>query len=591
MNGRAKISVVVPTYNRVRLLRRTLATLFRQDLNPDQYEIIVVVDGSADGTPAFLSGLRAPCELRVVEQPNRGLPAARNAGIKAACGELVLFIDDDILCSATLVRAHLEAHGNHDPCVVFGATFLSPESPQTLSADLEKGAWRRIYRPLMRDQPPQFPVHASLGNNASAPHSLLLNCRGYDEQMSFLQDYELGIRVWKTGVPFNFAPSAVVYHLQTKSIRDLLGEDARGQARSQLLLCRKRPEFRPFSRLASLAGGSFGKRKVREAVTRLPFPVARIARTALFGSRRLREFESYQRVGLQLLGTAINVAIYRGALREVGSWRALQYEFGVRLPVLAYHHVGPRRLEPSTAFTVTTQQFARQMEWLARHGYVGIRPGDWLGWRREGKMLPERPVLITFDDGYADVVQHALPVLRRLAFGAAMYVVTGRLGASKNWGETWGPQMSRLMSVAQVEELAREGVVEFGAHSRTHPDLTTLADAQLREEVEGSADDLSGIVGRRPLSFAYPYGAYNASVRECVARSYELGLSCDTGLNTLASDAHLMRRAEVMSGDRMREFAWKVRLGEVPLARVRMRLRLRTRAIASLRRLRALVQA
>jgi peptidoglycan/xylan/chitin deacetylase (PgdA/CDA1 family)/GT2 family glycosyltransferase len=586
MSGGPKISVVIPTHNRVGTLSRTLVTLFRQDLDSDQYEIVVVVDGSTDGTVAFLRGLKAPCALRLLEQPNRGLPGARNAGIKAARGELVLFIDDDILCSASLLKAHAAAHESRDPSVVFGATFVSPESPQTLVADLEKRAWRNIYRPLMRNQAPQFPANASLGNNASAPRSLLLDCGGCDEELLYLQDYELGIRVWKMGVPFNFVPEAVVYHLQSKSIAELLGKDARGQAVCQLKLCRKRPEFRSFSRLALVADGNFGKRKMRGAIARLPFPVERIAQAALLGSDRLRKFERYQLFGLGLLGIAINVGIYRGARRAAGSWRALRREFGTRLPVLAYHHVGPRRVHAYTDFTIATDQFTRQMEWLARHGYVGIRPSQWLAWRREGKALPRRPVLITFDDGYADTVDHAFPVLRRLGFGAAMYVVTGRLGASKNWGETWGPQMSRLMSVEQVEHLAREGLIEIGAHGRTHADLTTLGEAQLRDEVEGSADDLDRIMGRRPLSFAYPYGAYNAAVRECVARTYELGLSCETGLNTLASDVHMMRRTEIYARDGIMDFAWRVRIGAVPLAALRSRLRLRTRTRASLRRLR-----
>ena len=82
----------------------------------------------------------------------------------------------------------------------------------------------------------------------------------------------------------------------------------------------------------------------------------------------------------------------------------------MRLPVLMYHHVGPPRAGACPSLTVTAERFERQVSWLARKGYVGIRPTDWLA-RRAGWPLPSKPVLLTFDDGYADIVEHALPVL------------------------------------------------------------------------------------------------------------------------------------------------------------------------------------
>ncbi len=102
--ARPAISVVVATYNRRAVLARTLPTLFAQDLPPGQYEVIVVVDGSTDGTAEWLRGLRPRQAFRVLEQPNLGPAAARNAGLAAARGGLILFLDDDILCGPTLLR-------------------------------------------------------------------------------------------------------------------------------------------------------------------------------------------------------------------------------------------------------------------------------------------------------------------------------------------------------------------------------------------------------------------------------------------------------------------------------------------------------
>ena len=103
-----EISVVIPTYNRLPILGDCIAALEEQTLNRARYELIVVDDGSTDGTPAALaahSGLAVICQLR-----NRGPAAARNAGIHAASGTYVLFLDDDIIARPQLLEQHLTIH-------------------------------------------------------------------------------------------------------------------------------------------------------------------------------------------------------------------------------------------------------------------------------------------------------------------------------------------------------------------------------------------------------------------------------------------------------------------------------------------------
>jgi peptidoglycan/xylan/chitin deacetylase (PgdA/CDA1 family) len=156
-----------------------------------------------------------------------------------------------------------------------------------------------------------------------------------------------------------------------------------------------------------------------------------------------------------------------------------------RLPVLLYHHIGPRPPGTFPNLTVSTQEFERQMRWLVHRGYVGIRPSDWLRWLREGTDLPEKAVLITFDDGYADLAEHALPVLRRHGFGAVVFIVTGQVGGTNVWDEAIGSAMHRLMTADQIRYWAAQGI-EFGAHSRTHADLTTLTSDKLSDEIVGS---------------------------------------------------------------------------------------------------------
>src|SRR4051812_16228434 len=123
-----KISIVIPTYNRRDLLARTLPTVFDQDFPGGEFEVVVVIDGSTDGTAEMLRHLNPPCGFQIIEQPNRGQAAAKNVGLRAARGELVLFMDDDILCGRGVVAEHVDAHEGAAAVVAFGPVYISAES-------------------------------------------------------------------------------------------------------------------------------------------------------------------------------------------------------------------------------------------------------------------------------------------------------------------------------------------------------------------------------------------------------------------------------------------------------------------------------
>src|SRR5262245_45588632 len=103
------LSVIIPTYNRSRLLRACLESLSRQTEPPQSFVVIVVVDGSTDDTGTMLAELATPYQLSVSVQANQGPGAARNTGVMAAVGEYCLFLDDDIVADPNLIRAHLRA--------------------------------------------------------------------------------------------------------------------------------------------------------------------------------------------------------------------------------------------------------------------------------------------------------------------------------------------------------------------------------------------------------------------------------------------------------------------------------------------------
>src|SRR5262245_48724325 len=128
-----------------------------------------------------------------------------------------------------------------------------------------------------------------------------------------------------------------------------------------------------------------------------------------------------------------------------------------KLPVLLYHYVGPESLEDRyCSLRVSPEAFERQVRWMFENGYRGITAQQWESFQSSGGALPFKPVLLTFDDGYADFVDHALPVLRRYGFRATVFVVT------QIPPHSW--QVAPLMDSNRIRECSKDGI-EIGAHS------------------------------------------------------------------------------------------------------------------------------
>lgn len=576
-----RISVVIPTYNRRAVLERTLAAVLAQEFAADAYEVVVAVDGATDGTVEMLRALKSACALQVLELPNRGAGAARNAAVRAARGELVLFLDDDLMCPPDLLRLHAEAHRDGEASVVHGPIYVAEESAPTMIRAAIEQVYEAYYRPLDPATTLRWPepidnaisVVSSLVNS-SMPRAALEQCGGFDEKIRASEDLELGIRLWKQGCVFRQLPQAAVRELFVKRSRAYLRGQARAAAIGDLYASRKHPEFRPICRLAALGKTQSWKKLLAKCpaspVPLLAFPL-RFERL-MYGVKPLR------RAGMRLLRLAEQVTVLRTAAKAAGGWAQLESEFGARCPVLLYHHVGPHREGTYRSLSVTAEQFARQMEWLVRHGYTGITPRVWLEWLRTGKGLPKKPVMVTFDDSYADIAEFALPVLHRLGLGGAVYAVTGRLAATNTWDEAEGSGTFALMTAETVREWATKGI-EFGGHSRTHAHLPQISAGACREELAGSKSDLEAIIGGEVASFAYPYGQFNESVVEQTRGVYAMAFSTVEGMNTLATDRHLLRRLYVGPSQTLMEFGWNVRRGSRSrwMDDLRVKLGLRTR--------------
>jgi peptidoglycan/xylan/chitin deacetylase (PgdA/CDA1 family) len=168
------------------------------------------------------------------------------------------------------------------------------------------------------------------------------------------------------------------------------------------------------------------------------------------------------------------------------------------VPVLMYHSIGG-----TDRLAVRPEAFADQMAYLKDNGFTSLRFG-------ERTRPATRPVVITFDDGYADFHEHALPVLDRFGFSATVFVTTGWLHDAGPYAT--GSPPGRMLTWRQTEEVAATGV-EIGAHGHSHAQLDQLGDAALRDELRYSQDLLQDRLGRRVRAMAYPYGYSSARVR------------------------------------------------------------------------------
>lgn len=183
------------------------------------------------------------------------------------------------------------------------------------------------------------------------------------------------------------------------------------------------------------------------------------------------------------------------------------------VPILMYHQIGEPapKGSPYRSLTVHPASFRRQMRWLRRLGYRGLSMRDILPYvrgERRGKVVG-----ITFDDGYRNVYQNALPVLREQGFTATNYFVVRQLDGGNVWDYEEGVAHSDLMSEEEMREWARQGM-EVGSHTLSHARLSALPEPKVLEEIRGSRKELEQLLGEPVTAFCYPYGAENATVRD-----------------------------------------------------------------------------
>lgn len=253
--------------------------------------------------------------------------------------------------------------------------------------------------------------------------------------------------------------------------------------------------------------------------------------------------------------------LYYGALRGVGITSLARHLRHGAL-VLCYHNVVPGNAKSLTlgdrGLHLPLDRFTAQMSWLKDH--YSVVPLTELVARLDSGRSVRGCAALTFDDGYAGTFTMAVPLLRRLGLPATMYIVAQAPEQQRLfwWDESViAPDRATHFAAdwALLRNEAHSGI-DLGAHTLTHPALTDLGDEDLRRELEDSRDIIEDRTGIRPESFSYPYGIWDARVRDAVHRAgYRSAVTLEFGLNMPGIDPCALRRVNVPAAISVAAFA------------------------------------
>jgi len=265
--NKMEVSIIIPTYNHKEILREALEFLFNQSYPKENYEIVIVDDGSTDGTEKMINSLSPPCRLVYLHQDRKGPAIARNLGIKNARGKIIVFIDSDIFSSPDFINEHVKFHRRFGDVVVSGPTVRTDKLKDVFS-DIK----RRKFRESLAWSGPSL-----ITSNLSVKKEFLLKVGGFDGEFVGMgwHDWELGLRLKKLGLEVKRNVEAIVYHYKRKRrLSDIpfLCEKRRGQGINAVLYYKKHPSLkvklgiRPqsliFDKLIGWIDKSFGERLI-----------------------------------------------------------------------------------------------------------------------------------------------------------------------------------------------------------------------------------------------------------------------------------------------------------------------------------------
>ena len=557
-----KFSIVIPTHQRRELVSRNVGALEGQ--TERDFEAIVVVDGSTDGTARSLRQLDLPFPLTVVEQANLGAGAARNAGAAAASGDVLVFLDDDMEADPRLLVEH-ERSRDEGADVVLGDLPLHPASPRNLLS-WGVGQWAHERSERLSQPGAEIGLGDLLTGQISISRDEFERLGGFDsaftrEGLFGGEDVDFCYRVLQSGLRIVFNPAAVSRQYYDVDPGQYLRR-AREAGRSGQELALKYPE--PAGKFGRIQG--FHRRRDRwvfgpfvRAPDAFCAPLragaAALARTGHTGERLRRLF-----------------FLVRTVERLRGARMAKEANATGRAVVLAYHAIADLGADPVLGrYAVPPRLFAEQLDWFASRGWSFVGLEELLGAIAGEGTLPPKALVVTFDDAYTDLAHVALPLLSSRGIPAIAFAVAAHVGGTNEWDRDLGAAPIGLLGPEGLLEAARDGI-EIGSHGDHHRSLAALEGSELAAEVEGSAERLEAMGLPRPRALSYPYGECTPAAKEAVRDAgFRAAFTVTPGVVERGADRFELPRVQVNAEDTPARLRLKVATARMP-ARWRKRL-------------------
>jgi peptidoglycan/xylan/chitin deacetylase (PgdA/CDA1 family) len=235
----------------------------------------------------------------------------------------------------------------------------------------------------------------------------------------------------------------------------------------------------------------------------------------------------------------------------------------VRLPILLYHWFADEFAPPSRSpeLGISPGRFKAHIDLLLTGGWRAMSLPEIVTSLETGKALPRKAFAISFDDAYADFMDHACELVESARVPVTLFAVADLVGKTNSWDRDRGEPRRPLLDWHQIRELSDQGV-SIGSHSCTHRDLTGLTSSELEYECRGSRQMLEDGIGRSVRLFAYPYGRHDRRVRACVAESgYAAGFAVLLSPRDISrSSRFALMRVTVHGTKSLSNLRWRLRL-------------------------------
>jgi len=542
-NEHLSFSIVIPTFNRRETVCDALRAIGRIDYS-GPVEVIVVVDGSSDGTAAALAEVECPFPVTILEQANQGAAAARNRGAREAHGGVLLFLDDDMMCDSDILAEHA-ATLSQGADVVLGHFPLDPGSPPGFLSSSTDG-WAADRARRLSTNPDLTPYDLMTGQ-VSIRRPVFEALGGFDVAFTSGgrfgdEDVDLGARlVGKYDIRFN--PRAISRHRYVVTPAENIRR-ARASGRADVAYARKYP-LQPRAHADVYPSDRLLTRLVLRPLSHWPVVTGLLGYLAAWLADRSGPRPTRRR---HLVGRFFT------ACRELAYWKGVHEAGGMprQRPVLilCYHSISDMAADPVLAdYAVPRELFGKHLASLKARGFTFVSPEEVIGHLRDGAGLPRRPALITFDDCYEDLPAIVREVLGPLDIRVAAFAVTGLPSWTNEWDQEIGSGTLHLLRPDDLLELSRDGV-EIGCHSRSHRAMAGLARADLTSETSGSRADFAAMGLQPPRLFAYPYGVAPPPAVESVRQAgFVAAFTVHPGRATQRTDPFRLPRVQILSRD------------------------------------------